>query len=174
MHALQRCRQTGQRLGAVLVELGLLTEEQVRETLRRQFSDSVCDIFLWPRGIFYFEAEEPPAEELLPAPIDTMGLVMEGTRWIDEVARIRQILIHDNVVLRYGPKYPVRELTPYESRVGAIVDGRSKLAELYRPVRGSYFRFLDTAYRLCLRGVLDILRWARPPSRRRSTSSSPS
>ena len=158
VHALQSCRQTGHRLGAVLVELGLLTEDQVRQTLRRQFSDSVCDIFLWPRGIFYFEAEEPLAVQLLPAPIDTMGLVLEGTRWIDELARIRQLLTHDNVVLCYGPKYPVRELTPYETRVGAIVDGRSTLAELFASVRGSYFRFLDTAHRLCQRRVLDILR----------------
>ena len=83
-------------------------------------------------GIFYFEAEEPLAEQLLPAPIDTMGLVLEGSRWIDEMARIRQVFTHDNVVLCYGPQYPVHELTPYETRVGANVDGRSTLAELYR------------------------------------------
>jgi hypothetical protein len=127
--------------------------------LSRQFSDSVCDVFLWQRGIFYFEADEPPAEEIPPLPIDTVALVMEGTRWIDELARIRQILVHDNVVLRHGPKYRREErLTPYESRVGATVDGRSNLAELYGIVRGSYFRFLDTAYRLCLREVLDIFK----------------
>ena len=162
VHALQRCRQNGHRLGAVLVELDLLSEDEARETLRRQFSDSVCDIFLWAQGIFYFEAKEPLAEELLPAPINTLGLVLEGTRWIDEMARIREVLTHDNVVLRYGPEYPVRELTTYEARVGAMVDGRSNLAELYATIRGSYFRFLDTAYRLCQRQVLDISKVGEP------------
>jgi Domain of unknown function (DUF4388) len=156
VRALQGCRQTGRRLGAMLVEQGSLSERQVRDTLQRQFSDSVCDIFLWKRGIFYFETEEPPAEEIPPEAIDTVGLVMEGTRWIDEVARLRKIFVHDNVILRHGPKYPVGGLTPFESRIGATVDGRSNLADLYSAVRGSHFRFLDAAYKLCLREVLDI------------------
>jgi Domain of unknown function (DUF4388) len=162
VRALQRCRQSGRRLGAVLVELGTLSEAQVRDTLCRQFSDTVCDIFLWQRGIFYFEADDPTAEEIPPEAIDTMGLVLEGTRWVDEVARIRKVLAHDNVVLRHGPKYPVGGLTVYESRIGATVDGRSNLADVYATIRGSYFRFLDAVHRLCRREVLDVYRVGEP------------
>lgn len=162
VRGLQRCRQTGRRLGAVLAELGTLSEAQVRESLHRQFSNLVCDIFLWQRGIFYFETDEPPAEEIPPEPIDTMGLVLEGTRWIDEVARIRQVLVHENVVLRHGPKYPEEGLTPYENRIGASVDSRSNLADLYAIIRGSYFRFLDTAHRMCQREVLEVFRVGDP------------
>jgi hypothetical protein len=156
LRALQRCSQVRRRLGAVLVELELLGAATVRDTLRQHFLDVVCDVFLWPRGVFYFEAEPPPKEEIPPSSVDTMGLVLEGTRWVDELARIRKIFVHDNVVLRHGPKYPVGELTPFEARVGATVDNRSSLAELHTTLRGSYFRFVDAAYRLCMREVLDI------------------
>lgn len=157
VQALQRCRQTGRRLGAVLVELGTVPQEAVQRTLHEHFCDNACDIFLWERGVFYFEAEAPPDEEIPPDSLDTIGLVMEGTRWIDEMARIRRIFVHDHVVLRHGPKYPAGGLEPFESRVGAAVDDRSTLAQIYTTVRGSYFRFLECAYRLCLREVLDLV-----------------
>lgn len=156
VQALQRCRQTGRRLGAVLAELGLLADGEVRATLQRHFTETVCDIFLWKRGVFFFEAEEPPAEEIPPAVIDTMAVVLEGTRWVDEFDRIRKILVHDSVVLRHGPKHPKGGLDPYESRIAAAVDSRSTLAELFAGIRGSYFWFLSTALDLCLREVLDI------------------
>ena len=45
----------------------------------------------------------------------------------------------------------------YESSVREpLVDGHKTLGELYRKVRGSYFRFLTGAYRLCVGMVLDI------------------
>lgn len=162
VRALQRCRETERRLGAVLAELGILSEGQVRDTLNQQFSDSVCDIFLWQRGIFFFEADQPPDEEIPPDTIDTMGLVLEGTRWIDEMARVREVLVHDNVILGHGPRHSEVSLTPFESRIGATVDGRSSLAELYATIRGSYFRFLDATCGLCRREVLIIHQVGEP------------
>lgn len=156
VQALQRCRQSGRRLGSVLVELEILGKGEVRDTLRRHFFDTVCDIFIWRQGVFYFEAEEPPVEAIPPAPIETMQLVLEGTRWIDELARIRRIFVHDNVVLRHGPKYPESGLTGFESRIGAAVDSRSTLAEIYGTLRGGHYPFLATAFDLCMREVLDI------------------
>jgi hypothetical protein len=156
VQGLQRCRQTGLRLGSVLVELEILGKGEVRDTLRRHFFDIVCDIFIWRQGVFYFEAEEPPVETIPPAPIETMQLVLEGTRWIDELARIRRIFVHDNVVLRHGPKYPEGGLSGIESRIGAAVDSRSTLGEIYASVRGTYYPFLATAFDLCMREVLDI------------------
>jgi hypothetical protein len=156
-HALSHCSTRGVRLGMALRELGLLSPEVIQQTLREQIEDVVCDLFLWQRGIFYFQSEMPQEEEILPEPINVVGLVMEGSRWLDEVTRIRRVLVHDNVVLRRGESPPaLADLTPVEWRLVDLVDGHKTLGELYRKVRGSYFHFLEGAFRLCIDRALDI------------------
>jgi hypothetical protein len=147
----------GMRLGAALLELGLLDPGVVQHTLRAQIEDVLCDLFLWERGIFYFQSEMPLEEDILPEPINVLGLVLEGTRWKDETARIRRVLLHDNMVLRRGERFPGGDdLTQVQRRIVKAVDGRKTLGELYQNVRGSYFRFLEGAFRLCVEMVLDI------------------
>jgi hypothetical protein len=133
-----------------------MAPEKVQQTLRAQIEDTICDLFLWERGVFYFQAEMPAEEEILPEPIHAIGLIMEGTRWLDEYRRIRKLFIHDNMVVRRGASWPGRDLSPVERRIAAELDGKRTLAELYRVIRGSYFRYLEGAYRLAIGAVLDI------------------
>lgn len=155
--ALRHCVTRGTRLGVALRELGLIPPEVIQQTLRGQIEEVVCDLFLWQRGIFYFQAEMPPEEEILPEPINVLGLMMEGARWADEAARMRRILVHDGVVLRRGEQWPGGEgLTPLQQQLVQQVDGRRSLAELHKKIRGSYYRFLAAAFRLCVDRVLDI------------------
>ena len=154
--ALTYCQKQGKRLGQGLRELGLLSPALIQETLRTQIEDTVCDLFLWRDGVFFFQAEVPPLEEILPEPIHTVGLVMEGMRWIDEHQRIRTIFIHDNVVLKRGVRWPGERLSPLQKRIAAGVDGRGTLADLYREIKGSHFRFLEAAFDLAVREVVDI------------------
>jgi hypothetical protein len=156
LRAFRHCRETGRGLGASLVELGLLDEETVRATLAARIADAVCDLFLWPRGVFYFQAGPPPEEEIAPEPLETMALVLEGMRWIDELARIRRVFVHDQVVLRRGAGWPPARLGPLERRICSAVDGACSLGRLHEEVHGSYFRFLEATYALCLREALDI------------------
>ena len=156
VEALSQCTREGKRLGLVLTELKLMTPKQVRETLCAQIQDSVCGIFLWHHGIFFFEADEPPDEEILPDPIQTMALVMEGTRWMDENARFRTLFPHDNVVLRKGPAWPGSDLSPIQKRIVAHVTGDRTLAQIHGIVQGPYFRVLEAVYQLCIKEVLDL------------------
>jgi len=135
----------------------MLPAEVVQQTLRAQIEDAICDLFLWQRGIFYFQAEMPQEEEILPEPINVLGLAMEGARWLDEAARIRRVLVHDGVVLRPGERrLGDGGLTPIQRRLVEAVDGVMPLGEHYKKIRGSYFRFLEAAFRLCVGMVLDI------------------
>jgi hypothetical protein len=155
--ALSHCTQSRSRLGVALHELGVLTPDAIQQTLRTHIEDLVCDLFLWPRGIFYFQAEMPPDEEILPEPINVLGLILEGTRWSDEAGRMRRVLVHDDVVLRRGERWPgAGPLSPLERRIVDMVDGQRTLGELHKRIHGSYFRFLEATFRLCIASVLDI------------------
>ncbi|HEX6898134.1 MAG TPA: DUF4388 domain-containing protein [Thermoanaerobaculia bacterium] len=155
--ALSHCTTRGVRLGVALQEMGMLSPDVIQRTLRDHLGEVICDLFLWHRGIFYFQAEMPQDEEILPQPISGIALAMEGSRWMDEVGRIRRILIHDDVVLSRGERWPGEgSLSPVERRLVELVDGHKTVGDLYRKVRGSYFRFLEAAFRLCVGMVLDI------------------
>jgi hypothetical protein len=155
VRALNHCAGSGSHLGQALVDLEILPPDTVRRTLRDRNRDAVCDLFLWKRGVFYFESEMPP-EGTAGDPIDALELILEGSRWIDEVARVRRVLVHDNVVLRRGSGWPPVEATARERRIAEAVGQGRTLADLYRRTRGSYFRFLISTFGLCFREVLDI------------------
>lgn len=156
IQALSHCAQSGKRLGGALIDLGILSEGDVRDTLSHQIQDMVCGLFLWQHGVFYFEDERPPTSEVLPPPIRTMHLVLEGSRWKDEMARFRSLFPHDHVVMRRGRKWDREELSPLERRVTGEVDGERTLKQIYSLVRGPYFRVLEAINDLCLREVLDV------------------
>lgn len=154
--ALRYCKLQETRLGVALRNLGLLSPEKVQATLRSQIEDSVCDLFLWRSGVFFFQAGEPQAEEILPEPIHTYGLILEGTRWIDETSRMRRLLAHESLVLKRGAAWPGTGVTPLQERVSGLVDGHATLQDLYRYIGGIYFRFLEAVFALAVNEVLDI------------------
>lgn len=161
--ALLHCSSSQARLGEALLELGLLTGDQVRRTLRRRIEDAVGDLFLWPRGVFYFVSEEPPDEQIVPEPVHVTGLTLEGARRKDEYERMRRVLPHEQVVLKRTAAEPSWTLTPRQWRIVRQADGEKTLRELYRHTRGSWFRFYEEAYQLCLREVLDIAQVGEAP-----------
>lgn len=155
IHALTFCQKRSLMLGRALEELGILARAQVVEALRQHVQDQVCDVFLWKSGVFFFAAETLTTEQVLPEPIPAVQLAMEGSRWIDELERIRRVFVHDNIVLQRGSR-AAKAPSALEQRILREVDGRMPLSELYNEVRGSYFRFLQSAYRLAVAEALDI------------------
>ncbi|HSM13794.1 MAG TPA: DUF4388 domain-containing protein [Thermoanaerobaculia bacterium] len=153
--ALALGRKSGHPLGRSLVELGMLSEEAVLGLLRRWMSESVQDLFLWPRGVFYFD-ERPPRQPALDAGVDTRELILEGTHWIDQMVRIRKLLPDDGVVLRKGTAWPGNMLAPFDSKIARAVAPESDLSTLRAAVGGVDFPFLDSVSRLLSLHVLAI------------------
>lgn len=153
--ALTRCRQRDQRLGTALSELDILSADLIQATLRELIEDLVCDLFLWRRGVFYFERETRPLEEILPHPIDPVKVALEGARWIDEYERIRTVFVHDNVVVRLSNE-DIGELDPLATAIVRALVAPMSLADLYQSVKGSYYRFLEATFALTVAGVIDI------------------
>lgn len=158
LDALDLCRISGARLGTALVDLGLLAPDTAAWALAKHVEERVCDLFLWPHGVFYFLQELPDVGDRLSQPLDPLALSLEGTRWADEHARIRELLVHDGVVLRRGAAKPSGSGTPLVHRIFAGVVHPLRLDELYRHVQGSQFRFLEAVYDLLVAEALEVER----------------
>ncbi len=155
------CRERGQRLGEVLRLERVLAVEDIQRTLRFHIEDVICDIFLWDHGVFFFRADAPPDEELLAEPISPVGLALEGSRWVDEVSRIRRVFADDNVVLGPTDASLGADLTPRKRRILEEADSIRRLEALWGAVHGSYFRFLSAAFELHEAGLLETVHHGR-------------
>ncbi len=154
---LVQCQEEGKRLGVVLVEEGFLARQIIERTLAEQIEDLICDVFLWDRGIFFFQSDQPPAEDILAQPINTLGLVLEGTRWVDELIRAREIFTHDNLFLRRVPKEEPEDLSPRGAAMFRKLKSAMTIGKLYKLTGGSYFRFMAEASELQQRKVFRVL-----------------
>ena len=155
--SLVRCQEEGKRLGKVLVEQGILAREIVERTLAEQIEDLICDVFLWDRGIFFFQSDTPPGEDILAQPINTLGLVLEGSRWVDELKRIREVFTHDNLFLRRTKKEEPEGISPRGAALFRKLRSALTIGKLYQLTGGSYFRFLAEAYNLRQHKVLAVV-----------------
>ena len=76
-------QQSGRRIGAVMLEMGLLSKAELSQFLKIQVEEIVYNLFSWPEGEFSFQDEMKPADDQILVNLDTMNLIMEGTRRID-------------------------------------------------------------------------------------------
>ena len=90
--ALLTQEKTGQRLGAVLVAKGTVSEPQLLRVLRWKAEEIVYDCFLWPEGQFDFqdggEATDAGAVNL---DMDTALVIREGGHRLEEWKKIREV-----------------------------------------------------------------------------------
>jgi hypothetical protein len=148
-------REQGLPLGRALVEAEVIPEEAIAGLLRRWMSESVQDLFLWPRGVFFFD-DQAPRKTPIEIGLDTRELALEGMHWVDEHARIRKLLPDDGVVLRPGTFWPGEMLAPFESRISRAGKPEASLSALRGAVGGVEFPFLEAVARLVKAGILVI------------------
>ncbi len=87
-------RQEGQEqpLGALLVESGMLDDEDLRRMLVQQAEETIYDLFHWTEGHFEFTDGEIEKDAPFPVDLYVTTVIMEGIRRIDEWERMRELI----------------------------------------------------------------------------------
>jgi hypothetical protein len=85
--ALLRQEQLGKMLGAILVDEGAITPEQLKHALRTKAEETVYDLFQWPDGDFEFRDGE--FAEVFHIEVPVTQVILEGIRRVDEWRRFR-------------------------------------------------------------------------------------
>lgn len=121
-------RATGKMIGATIVEMGLLKKEELVACLKLQIEEIVYNLFSWKEGDFIFQDDKEPAEGQITTNLNTMNVIMEGTRKIDEMVEMQKILPKDDMVLLGNPNpkisSPTVNLSLDEFKVLLMVDGQ--------------------------------------------------
>jgi len=149
---------TGKGLPSTLVYLNLMRKEDVSEIVRAQVEEIVFSLFSWPEGDFSFEDGRLPDTDYMVTALNTMNILMEGTRRIDEWARIRKNLPPGNTVLRMVPTVFSQQteirLTPEEAQVLSFIDGDRSIEEIKEKSPADELSTAKAIYSLLMSGFV--------------------
>lgn len=97
--ALSIQKRTGQKVGEILVGMGLIDEGTVPEALKTQAVQIVLSLFTWKKGEYNFKVMdrlEPQMRTLDPLPTD--NLIMEGVQMLDEWPLMKRLIPSEEIV----------------------------------------------------------------------------
>ena len=137
--AMEVQRQSGILLGKILVMIDVISEEDLQRFMRRKAEEEIYDVFLWRDGSFEFFEDDIPKNEMIPLQVDVTGIIMEGTRRIDEWSRIRQMIPDEHVVPVLQKAIDDSSLTDVERKIINAVDGRRNILDIVLESRSSSF-----------------------------------
>jgi hypothetical protein len=131
---IQQSKQPDKPVGQIMVELGMLTQAEILKCVRLQIEEITYGLFGWQEGDFRFEPDMAPPRESVSIPLSIENLIMEGTRRIDEWARIRDRIPSLDVIVRFSDKPHEKakgvNLTPDEWRVFARINGANSVRQI--------------------------------------------
>jgi hypothetical protein len=144
-------------LGKILVMIEVISEEDLQRLMRLKAEEEIYDIFLWNDGDFYFVDDELPKMEMIPLQVDVTGIIMEGTRRVDEWARIREIVPNEAVIPVLLKEVDDEELEEVEMPIVKAIDGKRTIADIVLESRSSAFTVSSTVSALVRHGYMKLV-----------------
>jgi hypothetical protein len=154
-------KQTGRQLGTTLIDMHLFDKEEIAECLKLQIEEIVYNLFSWQEGDFVFHEGVAPKNAPFLIELNTMNVVMEGTRRIDEWMEIQKVLPPDDVLLSLAksPKIAREEITISvdEFRVMALINAERTLPDLINVSPMGEFVTCRSIYRLIINNLIEVV-----------------
>ncbi len=159
MKAMEVQLQSGILLGKILVMIDVITEPELQRLMRLKAEEEIYDIFLWREGEFQFVDDELPTMEMIPLQVDVTGIIMEGTRRVDEWQRIRELIPNETLVPAMTKPIPESELEldEVQETIVSAIDGRRTIGELVLETRSSSFTVSSTVHSLVREGYVQLV-----------------
>jgi Domain of unknown function (DUF4388) len=143
-------------LGKILVMIDVITEPDLQRFMRLKAEEEIYDIFLWNDGDFYFIDDELPQMEMIPLQVDVTGIIMEGTRRVDEWGRIRETIPNEAVIPLVLKDIDGADLEEVEEPIVRAIDGKRTIAEIVLESRSSAFTVSSTVSALVRHGYVKL------------------
>jgi hypothetical protein len=87
--AVSRQEREKSLLGKILIDMQLLSDEQLDYMLRLKAEEGIYGLFGWEQGEFRFHDDELPSYQMVPISLDVTGIILEASRRQDEWQRIK-------------------------------------------------------------------------------------
>ncbi|MBW3619853.1 MAG: DUF4388 domain-containing protein [Actinobacteria bacterium] len=157
--ALEAQRGSAERtkLGALLVERGLVSRDAIRVFVQEQILDALFEVMGWHQGTYVFNPGEV-ADEKLPIDIPVDQVLVEVSRRQSEWDQIQEAIPDLDMIPDFvtGGSSANAALEPDEFTVLANVDGGRSIRDLAEDLGYSEFEAARIVYGLTLLGIVDV------------------
>ncbi|HEY8188765.1 MAG TPA: DUF4388 domain-containing protein [Pyrinomonadaceae bacterium] len=151
-------RQSGGRLGEILVVTNVLPQADVTEVLRIRTLDIIYDLFLWEDAHFALHDNEPPPDYFIRIEIHPTKVIMDGIYRIDEWKRYRTLIPSDRTLLELGAGWTSSLNVSKDVRqILYFVDKRMSVAEICYNMHASPFHVYGQLYDLVGKGIARVV-----------------
>lgn len=156
--ALERQEQTGQSLGVVLVQMGVLAPREVLRYIAEKAEETIQGLFDWDDAVFRYHEGATLEPDQIEVSLSVDEMIDRGLRHQAELTRIRQHFCSSGVVLEPSETRAPARLFEHEvaRRIYESVDGQRTIAEILLHAHASTFLVLKLLSRLYERGVVRI------------------
>jgi len=155
--AMQVQRETGGRLGEILVATKILPESEVAEILRIRTLDIIYDLFLWEEAHFELHDNASPPEHFIRIEVEPTKVIMDGAYRTDEWKRYRSLIPSDRSVLELRPGWTAELDVSKEVReIFAFVEKHMSVAEICYNMHASPFHVYGQLYDLVSNGIAHV------------------
>jgi hypothetical protein len=137
--------RNNRELGALLIQSGHLTQNDVVASVKAYVLDVVYRLFSWTEGTFRFEPSQlPPEDRTIQVRVDLENVIMEGSRRIKEIERLREELPDLEVALRFTDRPDARlrniNLSVEEWRVVSFINPKNSIRQIAQANNMSEFQ----------------------------------
>jgi hypothetical protein len=121
--ALEEQKRSLRRLGDVLVSMGAVTEDHLREMAALQTTETVYKLFVWKSGTYAFEPGAVEYDKSSATLLRAESVLMEGFRQLDEWPMIRKRITSLAMTFERLRSLPPEAASGAEDDVDAAFDG---------------------------------------------------
>lgn len=162
--AMEAQRETGGRLGEILVAKGFLQSADVLEILRIRTLDIIYDLFLWGEADFEFYDDETLPPDLIRIEVQPNSVIMEGIYRVDELTRYRRLIPSDRAILELGTGWTSSLSVGKETRqILYFLEKHMTVAEICYNMHASSFHVYALLYDLVSKGIVNVAGEAPEP-----------
>lgn len=154
---LEAQRQSGGRLGEILVSTGVLPEADVLEILRIRTLDIIYDLFLWDEAHFELYDDERPPDYFIRIEVQPTKVIMDGAYRIDEWKRYRAVIPSDRALLELAAGWTSSLNASKEVRqILYFIEKHMSVAEISYNMHASLFHVYGQLYDLVNQGIARV------------------
>lgn len=156
--ALTRQERDGGNLGAILVEMGAITGDEIVRHIAVKAEETLYALFDATDAEFRFEDGAEPPKNRIDVDLRIQDLLLKGVQRFDEMRRVREVFPNVGVVLERTGKAVPEALSGSRGahRILEWVDGERSLAELLLHARASEYLVSKLLFELHRHGVVRV------------------
>jgi hypothetical protein len=152
--------RTDKEIALLLINAGHVNQADIVQAVRASLLDSVFMLFTWVDGNFFFEPGVLPPEDRISVPIHLEGVIMEGTRRIQEWEMLQDELPDLDMAMKFTerPNTNLRDisLSVEEWRVISFINPRNSIRQIAEVNKMNDFQIRKIVYRMMSAGLVEL------------------